>query len=389
MKGRMREWPPILPRLPVVRPKWSFPCNVMIWDVDVCCTGRRIAAASSDCNVYVLSLDGTVRTRFEMPSQVTQVRFLEEDLLACNGRRGSLYGLRLTRQAGCRQGLELEFEANFARADTDVYGVITTFSVDWRSRRLLVGYGNPYLMCGGIACVDFSGNLLWQHQLQGAVVGITTAGNAITGEPRGTVGLGTMMIGNSSFVAFPFGDDGRVKEVVRGARLISIAGVSRTSGAVLLGVAQDDREFQLVTVSPEGREQNVRRSEAFPVVALLLEEDSLIVAPVTPLQEHTGESLCGLHVWRNGDLRWTRRMVRQVFRLTFDDELQLFFVSSMGQGNVYAISPDGEPLACAEVHLAPLCLHVHRESGLLLVGSKRLTAFHRDEFAQHGAPGRS
>ena len=77
---------------------------------------------------------------------------------------------------------------------------------------------------------------------------------------------------------------------------------------------------------------------------------------------------------------WQRKMVKQVYQLAFDEENKILFVSSMGQGNVYALSQDGVPISCAKVELAPMCFLIDKDSKSLLVGSKSVTMFRLDKF---------
>jgi hypothetical protein len=376
-----REWPPRTPHLPMIGPHWVFQSNVMVWDIDACEKTQRVAAASSDCNVYLLDYEGIRRARCEMPTEVTQVRFLQDDILLANGRDGAIYWLRHSCSGGAEH-LKIECEYTLHRIRDDRYGCLTTFSVDGDSGLVLAGYGNPYQRAGGIAFLTPSAQPMWAHRLDGAVLGaLLRPGTANRADDEWVGMVTTVDSDQGTFAAHIVRKDGAAEQRLEGT-LISPLGLSPAGTEFLLGSQTGGGSFQLIAYSAEDDTPGiVIETAGLPVAACYIAERACWVAASSPVRDSSDEPDCNVAAWdRSGRLLWKRDLTGHTLHLAVDVSRELLFVTSRGQGKVYALTFEGNLRCCANVEMAALCLKIIAGPGLLVVGSKSVSAFPLDAF---------
>lgn len=366
-------------RFRMVKPKWTLESAVMVWDVDVCADRELIAAASSDCSVYLAGLDGVLQQRLELPTDVRQVRFLGADQIVANGRAGALYGFRpQNHRSDCHWQLEWSCQLSSSRGGEQ--GVVTCFSVLPRGG-VLAGFGSAETGAGGITIVNSAGAKTWEAQLGIAIMSV----QATRTDDQRSIGVACGLDSRGVFSVHLVGDDAPTKPVLDQAALAKIAGASRRGDRILIGASLDRENHELQCIDATGSLLGSFPTEGFPVNAQYLDRQAMIAAACTPLNTSHPESQCNISVFTaSGKVLWTRDMIKQAYQIAYDDGNQMLIVSSMGQGNVYSVNLCGEVMACARVRHAPLCFVADAATDMLLVGSGDLSWFSLSAFAQPG-----
>lgn len=383
-RGVLNDWPPVLPRLRVVREKWTFQSNVMIWDIDLSPKGDRIVAASSDCNVYVLDLNGNIKARCEMPCEVTKARFVRDDLVIANGRAGKIYGIKLIAKEDGFDFFAIHFQPPLCDPLPDVYGVVTNFATAPEGDCVLACYGNPNHELGGIACIDFSGFVRWNRRLYEAVLDIAANPHAKIEESASIWAIATTLTQDKKWAAIGIFSDGNSRQFLCDAELLGIAGLS-FNGEPILSVTFDKKRFRLISMTWEGQSLWELDTDGVSISALTL-QDGTIIAGASRIDRASKHLEPSVSAWRNGIRIWHCPMEGQVFRLAADPESELLLVSTMGQGNVLAILMNGSPVSCANVKLAPVAFKFNIPSNQVFVGSNQLTGFCRADFLSDITP---
>ena len=358
----LSNWPPIMRRTKRIEPLWTYKSDVMVWDLDVSDSFRRVAAISTDHNVYLFDFDGNRVGRFDLGSPGVHLRFLNDTVLVATDRSGTVWWLVMQNDGNALSLLRKECLYEL----WDHFGCPFNLDVNEKSGAVTACYGNNPRQFGCVAVYTADGTQSYYHEFPVSVL------QASSLKPYDTFPMIVTATAQSGEMSVGLLRDDAISWLLCNRAAVRIAGFSYSTREPIVSEARNYESCSLLRITPNGEIIPLVVGTEFVLFAYLNEQSDILLCSSMSLAEPKSASITCYTA--SGKLRWKQELTKQAFTLKVDERNSRFFISSLGQGNVYAFSFSGDPLFCARVRHAPMCFGLSRNRDILFVGSGDVSA---------------